>query len=74
MSYKASVLQDVIEQVYTAKDIDSAKEIATTRIVESKIPNEMKSLMKMKIGQCETLLGLQKYLTNSMFKMMGMGN
>jgi hypothetical protein len=69
----SSILQSIIDRIYEAPDLESARHLAIETIKNSKIRDMSKRKMLYHIAQQQDLLSLQKYLTNSMLKQMGMG-
>jgi hypothetical protein len=68
-----SILDDVIQQVFDAPDVDTGKKIMIDRIDNSKIPPMQKARMKQNLLRINTLEELWRYATNSMFMKKGMG-
>jgi hypothetical protein len=73
MNNKTSILTDQLNAIYTAKDVDEAKQLFVTLVEGSKLPKKTKALMLFNISQCGTLYQVQKYATNSCFKYNGLG-
>ncbi|MDD4109969.1 MAG: hypothetical protein PHS54_00285 [Clostridia bacterium] len=71
---KTSILQSIIQQVFDAPDLESAKEIAIDRITNSRIPGGLKKRMLFNINSIQNLSRLQNYIKNSMFKQLGLGD
>ena len=69
---KKSILTDVMNDIYIAPDLEAARKIAVDTINASKINDASKRKMLFNIQQETTMIGLQIYLTNSMFAKLGM--
>ena len=70
---KKSILTDIINDIYTATDLDLARKLATQCINDSKINKYSKMTILSNLKNIQTLEELQIYITNSMFKKLGMG-
>ncbi len=65
---KRSVLRAILDQVYECPSRDLALIIVKDHLEKSKLPDGFKKLMIGQAEQCETLIALQKYITNSFLK------
>jgi len=70
---KKSVLRAILTQVYECPSRDLALIIIKDHLEKSCLPQGFKDLMIRQATECETLLALQKYATNSFLKYEGMG-
>lgn len=68
-----STLTKIIEDVYKSKNLDEAKSIALTLLEDSKIKSVDRLKMINDINNTQTLVKLQFYMTNAMFKYEGLG-
>lgn len=73
MSKKPSILTDQLNAIYTAKDVDEAKQLFIALVEGSKLPKNTKAKMLYNLAQCGTLYQVQKYATNSCFVYNGLG-
>ena len=73
MKQKTSAFVDVINQFYEISDFDKAKEFITQYVTNSNILPSDKRRLLVTIEQIDNLISLQRYITNSMLKYMGMG-
>lgn len=70
----ASILQDILQAVYNATDLETAKAIFKDRVAKSRIPDTTKrKMLVIDMPRIGTLEEFQRYVTNSMLKKMGMG-
>ena len=70
---KQSILNDQMNNIYTATDIDSARAIFKGVVEASRISPFNKRTMLINADRIGSLIELQTYATNSMFKFNGMG-
>lgn len=70
---KKSVLRAILTQVYECPSLALAQIIIKDHLENSHLPQGFKDLMIRQANECETLIGLQKYVTNSFLKFEGMG-
>lgn len=65
---KASMLREIINDVYTSKTLSEALQIVEKHLTnpESTVRESDRSMMLAKARTCPTLLRLQTYLTNSL--------
>lgn len=69
-----SIIQDIIQSVYDAPDLESAKAIFKDRVEKSRIPIPVKrKMILVDMPQINELVAFQQYVTNSMMKKLGMG-
>ena len=68
---KRSVLRSILDQVYQCPSLDLAQIIIKDHLEKSKLPDGFKKLMIGQAEQCETLIALQKYITNSFLRFEG---
>ena len=73
-SVKASVLKDIIEDVYVSTSFEVAIEIVKEHLEASDIKESECRVILIKATRCApSLEKLQEYLTNSWFKFEGLG-
>jgi len=70
---KRSVLRAILNQVYECPSRDLALIIVKDHLEKSNLPDGFKKLMIHQASECETLLALQKYVTNSFLKYENLG-
>lgn len=70
---KTSILTERINDIYTAKTVEEARAIFLEIVDQSRINDYSRQTMKANVNECTTLLDVQKYATNSMFKFEGGG-
>ena len=69
-----SIITSQINDIYTATDKAKALELFNKLVDESaRLNAKTKYAMKINAARCGTLIQLQTYVTNSMFKFEGMG-
>jgi len=68
---KRSVLRAILDQVYECPSRDLALIIVKDHLEKSKLPDGFKKLMIHQASECETLVRLQTYITNSFLKFEG---
>jgi hypothetical protein len=75
MKNKTSVLKAILDDVYVAGSFEDAMAVIQKRLDEpdSPIRDADKRMILIKSMQCQGLVSLQKYITNSYFKFSGMG-
>jgi len=67
-----SKLNECLTQVYQAKDVNEAKNYILDTLNGSEINPHMKKHMINVVGSLDTLVGVQTYATNSMFRFEGL--
>jgi len=67
-----SVLEPIIESIYKAKTLDEGKKIMNELINGTEIKKEDKNKMLREVSNCHSLVKLQFYATNCMFKFEGL--
>jgi len=71
---ETSILQDIIQAVYSATDLETAKAIFKDRVEKSRIPEQTKrKMILLDMPRINDLARFQQYVTNSMMKKLGMG-
>ena len=65
---KKSVLRSILNQVYECPSLNLAQVIIKDHLEKSNLPQGFKDLMIRQSNECETLIALQKYITNSYLK------
>lgn len=65
---KRSVLRAILDQVYECPSLALAQIIIKDHLEKSKLPQGFKDLMIRQATECETLIRLQTYITNSFLK------
>ena len=73
MKEKASFFTSIMNEFYAMQDFDQAKAYITSYVKDSSINPTSKHTILIRISQIYNLTELQKYVTNSMLKYMGMG-
>ncbi len=68
-----SVITEHIPEIYSARDLATAKELLRNLLTESKIKDNDKSKMLAELDKITTLKQVQFYATNCMFKFEGLG-
>lgn len=68
---KRSVLRAILNQVYECPSRDLALIIVKDHLEKSNLPDGFKKLMIGQASECETLIRLQTYITNSFLKFEG---
>jgi hypothetical protein len=68
-----SVINRCIQNVYSAPSLDQAKFHMNEMLDQCKIKREMRSKMRIEIGEIKSLNKLQFYATNAMLKFEGLG-
>jgi len=68
-----SVITEQITEIYSARDLATAKELLRNLLNESKIKDNDKSKMLAELDKITTLKQVQFYATNCMFKFEGLG-
>jgi hypothetical protein len=68
-----SVITEQITEIYSARDLATAKELLRNLLTESKIKDNDKSKMLAELDKITTLKQVQFYATNCMFKFEGLG-
>lgn len=68
-----SVITKRITEIYSARDIDTAKELLRELLNESNIKDSDKAKMLNELDKIQTLKQVQFYATNAMFKFEGLG-
>lgn len=72
MNHLKSIIEPIIKKVYEAKTLEEGKEIMLGLISETKIKEQDKTKMIYEVKKCPTLVKLQFYATNCMFKFEGL--
>jgi hypothetical protein len=67
-----STLDQIVEQVFTSKDLESAKKITLDFLAESKIKVEDRDKMISEITKMKDLVKLQIYCANALLKFEGL--
>lgn len=68
-----SVLEPIIKDVYQAKTLEEGQTVMKKLVDSTKIKDEDKKKMLREINSCPTLVKLQFYATNALFKFEGLG-
>jgi len=68
-----SVITKKITDIYSAPDLKTAKQLFTELLNECNINDTDKENMLLEAGKVTTLVALQFYATNCMFKFEGLG-
>lgn len=68
-----SVLDQILQDVYKAKNLEEAKEKVIPLLKDSGIKETDKQKMLYEIGNITNLVKLQFYITNASFKYNGLG-
>lgn len=68
-----STLAVIAQDVFTAPDLTTAREIISTHISESKIKEEDRQKMLLEVSRIESLVKLQRYMSNALLKYEGLG-
>ena len=68
-----STLATIAQDVFTAPDLATAREIISSHVSNSKIKEEDKQKMLLEVSQIPSLLKLQRYLSNALLKYEGLG-
>jgi len=71
---KQSILTEKMNAIYEAKDVETARGLFLEIVQSSRINEYSKRTMINNAHNCSTLIEIQKYATNSMFKFEGMGS
>ena len=67
-----SVLEQIINDVYTMTDVNEAKNFIENFLEEKKINDVTKKQMLQNISEIKSMLKLQFYMTNSLLRFEGM--
>lgn len=67
-----SVLEQIINDVYTITDVNEAKNFIENFLEEKKIDDVTKKQMLQNISEIKSILKLQVYMTNSLLRFEGM--
>jgi hypothetical protein len=67
-----SKLNECLPKVYESKDVDEAKKHILDTIGSSEINPHMKKHMELVVGSLDTLIKVQTYATNSLFRFEGL--
>jgi hypothetical protein len=67
-----SVLEQIINDVYTMTDVNEAKNFIENFLEEKKIDDVTKKQMLQNISEIKSMLKLQFYMTNSLLRFEGM--
>ena len=67
-----SVLEQIINDVYTMTDVNEAKNFIENFLEEKKINDVTKNQMLQNISEIKSMLKLQFYMTNSLLRFEGM--
>jgi len=73
MKHYESVLEKIIQKVYSTNDLEEGKKLMSGFISETKIKDTDKNKMLYEIENIPTITRLQFYATNAMFKFEGLG-
>jgi hypothetical protein len=68
-----SVITEQITEIYSARDLATAKELLRNLLTESKIKDNDRDKMLAELDKITTLKQVQFYATNCMFKFEGLG-
>lgn len=68
-----SVITEQITEIYSARDLATAKELLRNLLNESKIKDIDRDKMLAELNKITTLRQVQFYATNAMFKFEGLG-
>jgi len=68
-----SVLNGIITDIYSARNVKEAKELFTKFVDATKIKDTDKKKMLTEVENMTTLRQIQQYATNAMFKYEGLG-
>jgi len=68
-----SVLNGIITDIYSARNVKEAKELFTKFVDATKIKDTDKKKMLTEVENMTTLRQIQQYTTNAMFKYEGLG-
>ena len=68
-----SVITEQITEIYSTRDLATAKELLRNLLTESKIKDNDRDKMLAELDKITTLKQVQFYATNCMFKFEGLG-
>lgn len=73
MKTKNSILTDRLNSIFTTSSKEEATKLFIEAVDQSRIPQETKRRMKLQVENCNSLLDVQRYASNSAMKFEGMG-
>lgn len=68
-----SILSRIAEEIFLARDLETAKAIFQKHVSESKIKTEDKAKMLSEVAGMTSLVKLQRYTANALLKYEGLG-
>jgi len=72
MQHIKSIIEEVISEVYKTQSLEVGKKLMKDLISQTKIKEQDKNKMLREVDNCQSLVKLQFYATNAMFKFEGL--